>query len=242
MARALAVKPFPSNDALTRLQTADCTAHIFTTLDILTLLYFSFLQIWVSTRSCSRCALDPLEKGLEQLNTALPVMELIGPLVINMISNVINRKFTQNSTFAQAKYYTRQKCDILKGWCWPISVEKGRFSAFSTALWLMEQIVRFVINIFCLNADLLMELIFRLIIIRSNGFRGKIFEVGEIFRSGWTCARGRGTAFWAPSSPKADAVAGRSEGGMEIKGVGWGEVVVGGWGVFLANRSRAPNS
>ena len=37
--------------------------------------------------------LDPLEKGtarLEQLNSALPVMELIDPLVINIISNVIN--------------------------------------------------------------------------------------------------------------------------------------------------------
>ena len=47
---------------------------------------------------------------LEQLNSALPVMELIGPLVINIINNVINEntkllKISPLKFTVQAKYY-----------------------------------------------------------------------------------------------------------------------------------------
>ena len=66
--------------------------HIFT----LAALYFPFqqgknLQIWVSSVHV-RGDLDPLKKGgaTARLNSALSVMELIAPLVINIISNVIN--------------------------------------------------------------------------------------------------------------------------------------------------------
>ena len=126
---------------------------------------------------------------------------------------------------------------------------KGGFSAFNTASWLMELIVRLVINIFCLNADLLIAHTYQPLASvfcdkndtwvvrrwwwnkyflwyqgkRSMGSKAKSWNMLRHFDPN-ELARGRGTAFWAPNSPRVDAVAGRSgrgggQGEGEVRGV-----------------------
>ena len=108
---------------------------------------------------------ESVEKGgwTARLNTALSVMELIVPLVIDIFSNVINGntkllKIAPIKYSVQAKYDTQQ-AGVCKNWyfetlmCWPISVEKGGLVPSTRRCGMMELIVQLVINIFCPNPD-----------------------------------------------------------------------------------------
>ena len=108
---------------------------------------------------------ESVEKGgwTARLNTALSVMELIVPLVIDIFSNVINGntkllKIAPIKYSVQAKYDTQQ-AGVCKNWyfetlmCWPISVEKGGLVPSTRRCGMMELIVQLVINIFGPNPD-----------------------------------------------------------------------------------------